>query len=267
MARTHDEPITYRRRSDLPGFELWQLDGVPASFVHYASGFELLTSTGFRGQLWHRGGEFQFHPGDVLCARPGEVVSVRQLAEVGGLAVASLDPALLEDLAGGCVAAELWGAPHACESLARQLRELATVLDTEIDEACARGLLCRVVEALVSEFSLEPPTARSDVAGLAARRVHEALHSDASQRADLATLAELVGMSRFQALRAFKRHYGLPPQAYQLRLRLSLAQRALRAGVSPARVAAEFGFTDQSHLTRHFKRALGVTPATYARAS
>jgi transcriptional regulator GlxA family with amidase domain len=32
-----------------------------------------------------------------------------------------------------------------------------------------------------------------------------------------------------------------------------------------AAVAHEVGFFDQSHLTRHFKRLLGVTPAAYAR--
>jgi len=74
-----------------------------------------------------------------------------------------------------------------------------------------------------------------------------------------------VGLSRFQALRAFKRHYGMPPHAYQLRVRVGLAQRSLRAGGQPAQVAAEYGFVDQSHLTRHFKRLVGVTPAQYQR--
>jgi len=34
----------------------------------------------------------------------------------------------------------------------------------------------------------------------------------------------------------------------------------------PAQVAADCGFADQSHFTRHFKRLTGVTPAQYARA-
>ena len=40
-----------------------------------------------------------------------------------------------------------------------------------------------------------------------------------------------------------------------------LAQRSRRAGGPPAQVAAEHGFVDQSHVTRHFKRRVGVTPA------
>jgi AraC-like DNA-binding protein len=38
-----------------------------------------------------------------------------------------------------------------------------------------------------------------------------------------------------------------------------------RDGIPAVRVAMETGFTDQSHLTRHFKRAFGVTPGQYAR--
>ena len=81
----------------------------------------------------------------------------------------------------------------------------------------------------------------------------------------LTELASETGLSRFQAMRAFKRRFGLPPAAYQLRVRLGVAQKSLREGMPPADVAAELGFVDQSHFTRHFKRLVGVTPARYVR--
>ncbi|NUR87733.1 MAG: helix-turn-helix domain-containing protein, partial [Nonomuraea sp.] len=56
------------------------------------------------------------------------------------------------------------------------------------------------------------------------------------------------------------------PHAYQTTLRVRQARRLLDAGVRPAEVAAEVGFTDQAHLNRHFKRILGVPPAAYQRA-
>ena len=83
---------------------------------------------------------------------------------------------------------------------------------------------------------------------------------------DLHALATKVGLSRFQVLRAFRKRYGLPPHAYQLCVRVARARDLLRAGQAPAEVAAECGFADQSHLGRHFKHMLGVTPAQYARA-
>jgi AraC-like DNA-binding protein len=83
---------------------------------------------------------------------------------------------------------------------------------------------------------------------------------------DLETLAQQAGLSRFQALRAFKKRYGLPPHAYQLCLRMSHARRLLLEGAPAADVALRCGFADQSHFTRHFKRFNGVTPMQYARA-
>jgi hypothetical protein len=80
MTRNNDEVVTYRRRLDLVGFELREVEAAPPFFINYASGFELLASTGFRGQLWHRGSELAVEPGRVLCARPGEVISVQRVS-------------------------------------------------------------------------------------------------------------------------------------------------------------------------------------------
>jgi AraC-like DNA-binding protein len=44
---------------------------------------------------------------------------------------------------------------------------------------------------------------------------------------------------------------------------LSHALGALRAGASATDVAAASGFTDQSHFTRHFKKAFGVPPGRW----
>jgi len=46
--------------------------------------------------------------------------------------------------------------------------------------------------------------------------------------------------------------------------RVDRARALLLDGVPPARVAVECGFHDQPHLTRHFRRQVGTTPAAYA---
>ncbi len=58
----------------------------------------------------------------------------------------------------------------------------------------------------------------------------------------------------------------MPPHTYQLQLRMARARRLLQRGMEPGDVAAQLGFTDQSHLTRHFKRLFRLTPGQYARA-
>ena len=50
-------------------------------------------------------------------------------------------------------------------------------------------------------------------------------------------------------------------------LRVVEARRLLAEGNPAAEVAHVVGFADQSHLVRHFRAALGVTPGQYARES
>lgn len=61
------------------------------------------------------------------------------------------------------------------------------------------------------------------------------------------------------------RGQALTPRAYQVNLRISRARALLVGGMTPAVVAAECGFSDEPHLTRTFKRAVGVSPGRYAR--
>jgi len=125
-----------------------------------------------------------------------------------------------------------------------------------------------LVESLLNEFVEKLPGVGRPVnlSTRAAERIRESLHADQAGKRDLATLAEETGLSRFQVLRGFKRRYGLPPHAYQLCVRMAHARALLQHDVSPADVAAACGFADQSHLTRHFRRMMGITPLRYARA-
>jgi AraC-like DNA-binding protein len=47
--------------------------------------------------------------------------------------------------------------------------------------------------------------------------------------------------------------------------RLALARAAIATGEPLARAAADAGFADQSHMTRQFVRAYGLTPGRWAR--
>jgi AraC-like DNA-binding protein len=63
--------------------------------------------------------------------------------------------------------------------------------------------------------------------------------------------------------RAFKVAFGLAPHAYLIQLRLSKARFLLAKGDPLAEVAMKLGFADQSHMGRWFRRAYGLTPASY----
>ncbi len=81
----------------------------------------------------------------------------------------------------------------------------------------------------------------------------------------LEAMAGAAGYSPFQFARLFKATTGLAPHQFVLRLRLERACALIRAGgASLAEVALLAGFYDQAHLTNVFRKALGMTPATYA---
>ncbi|WP_199776550.1 AraC family transcriptional regulator [Nocardiopsis sp. SBT366] len=82
----------------------------------------------------------------------------------------------------------------------------------------------------------------------------------------LEELAAHVGLGPFTLARAFRAAYGLPPHAYLNQLRVDRARGLLLQGWRASEVAARVGFSDQSHLTRHFRRHLGVPPVAYQRA-
>ena len=79
----------------------------------------------------------------------------------------------------------------------------------------------------------------------------------------LTELANYVGLSPWHFLREFKKYTGLPPHSWLIQVRLRKARQLLKQGVSIALTAQNSGFSDQSHLNRHFKKAIGVTPAQY----
>ena len=98
-----------------------------------------------------------------------------------------------------------------------------------------------------------------------ARLCADYLDAHILQTVSIATLAHIAGVSETQVIRDFKRTLGISPHAYQIARRIDRAKEFLATGEPAAHVAVRCGFADQSHLTRHFHRLVGVTPARFAK--
>lgn len=81
----------------------------------------------------------------------------------------------------------------------------------------------------------------------------------------VARIARRLGLGREAFTRRFAAQTGLPPHAWRLVDRLNVARERLRGDAELADLALELGFTDQSHLGRHFRRVFGVSPGRYRR--
>jgi AraC family transcriptional regulator len=81
----------------------------------------------------------------------------------------------------------------------------------------------------------------------------------------LEQMAAVARLSVYHFARQFKGATGLPPHQFVIARRVERARQLLQGGgdLSLAEVAACAGFSDQSQLSRHFKRLIGVTPGQF----
>lgn len=202
-------------------------------------------------------------PGMVITVNPGEVHDGAPIGDGGRRwSMLYFDPAAMETVIAGLGsggAFEFQAPVLQRSNLARRFARLFDMMTMDNDDALAAD------EAALMLFSLMTPVPSADRAVLPGISFARARIDDApGESLSLADLARLAGASRFQTLRAFRRATGLTPHAYLVQRRVALARRLIGQGLPLAEAAAASGFFDQSHMTRHFTRILGITPGAYA---
>jgi AraC-like DNA-binding protein len=149
--------------------------------------------------------------------------------------------------------------------LAQGIRNLHHVLEQSSSRLERQSCFYEVMGRLLIKYAGNPPEVRP--AGQERRAVGKAadyINATLAENISLDQLSAHVGLSPFYFSRVFSKHMGLPPHAYRKQQRIHAAKQLLLGGMPIVQVAAETGFADQSHLTRHFKQIVGVTPGQYA---
>jgi AraC-like DNA-binding protein len=266
------EHTEFRRNRQLPGVEVLLLRDSDRCFSCYSADYEFVVPGSWCGEVRHGKRVVTLEPGAVLCSRPGDAFGVQRVLQAGSMDALLIEPGAfgryLDEHELGPSKLALRGRPRISPDLARQLRRVFDAFATECGALEIQSHLAEFFALALPELigPAHSPSARPGPNAVAAQRMRDCLEADVRDALDLEALAREVGLSRFQALRAFKRAFGLPPHAYRLRKKVADARRSLRGGARVADVAASHGFVDESHFGRHFKRHYGVTPATYARA-
>jgi AraC-like DNA-binding protein len=91
----------------------------------------------------------------------------------------------------------------------------------------------------------------------------ELIESELNSRLDLQRLADIARVTRFQVIRDFRKAIGVTPAVYIRDRRRREACRLIEQGLGLAEAAAAAGFADQSHLSRTFRTAQGITPGMF----
>lgn len=84
-------------------------------------------------------------------------------------------------------------------------------------------------------------------------------------RIDVSRLAKSLGVTRQHLARRFAAHVGVAPKTFCRVVRLWTVLRSIRGGgVNWAALAADLGYSDQSHLVAEFRSLTGLTPSRWA---
>ncbi|WP_262061436.1 helix-turn-helix transcriptional regulator [Streptomyces sp. STR69] len=145
--------------------------------------------------------------------------------------------------------------------------QLHTALDHPGDELEAESRLTLIAERLHAHLRPSVPTLTPTGDPALARTLRELLDERVTEGIALDEAALLVHAHPAHLVRAFSGAYGIAPHQYLMSRRVDRARRLLLDGRPPGEVAAATGFYDQSHLTRHFRKLVGVTPGRYSRDS
>lgn len=265
------EPTQVWRSESLPGVELTL--GVNAGrrcrLLHESYAVCVVPYTGNENTVlsrWkYRGGEHLYRPGAIGIEEPGEVhISLRVYSPIR-YCMLRISPQLVEETARELGLAQvhfpvaLIGTPTLYEVFSRFYRSLAEPAPLLEQQTRLTALLGH----LLTQSGQQPPRASElHVSRRAIERAREYLEAHLAEPVGLEDLSKVAGLSRFHLSRIFANTYGLSPHAYQNQLRLRAIRERLR--VDSRLDSIDAGFFDQSHMIRHFRDSMGMTPGEFA---
>ncbi|HWA13308.1 MAG TPA: AraC family transcriptional regulator [Burkholderiales bacterium] len=96
------------------------------------------------------------------------------------------------------------------------------------------------------------------------RRALDYIHANLGNGLRLEEMAAAARMSVFHFSRTFRKATGTGPHRYLLEARVARVKARLRSGgASLATIAEETGFSDQSHMSKVFRRFTGMSPKAF----
>jgi AraC-like DNA-binding protein len=229
----------------------------------YAIGFTLQGVQSFR----YRGAAEHSVPGKLFVLHPDETHDGRAGTGDGfRYKILYVEPRAIHDALG-----EARGPlPFVRDAVSTDRRLAAAImpalddLDRGLEPLQRDQIIVDLAEALAAA---DPSLARRKLSPRHRRAVATArafLDANVETTVRSAALEAATGLSRYELARHFRACLGTSPYRYLVMRRLDRVRALLRQGASLADVAVSCGFADQSHMSRQFKRAYGLSPGRWA---
>ena len=270
---TPQERVKFWRDPVLRGLEMLHATYVTYSFSRHAhEGFGIAIVESGVMEFDYRGASHIAPAGSVVITQPGEMHTGHAFLETGWT-YRTLLPAVdwfqkaATALNNSSNAIPYFSSPVIHNKhLNQQLMNLHRTLETSSSSLEKESCFLWGLTQLIHGYSSHHPQVQSiGKENTAVQLVRDYLNAHYIQNIALDDLASLVDLGPFQLLRAFRKQIGLPPHAYLNHVRVHHAKQLLASGDSITDAALATGFADQSHLHRHFKKMVGVTPGQYVR--
>jgi AraC-like DNA-binding protein len=268
------EDAKYWHAAEFDNLELLRANFITHSFDrHIHEGYAIGVILRGAETFYYRGGNHIAAAGQAVVINPAEIHTGTAVTE-SGWAYRMLYPGIglmrqiASEITGRRWEMPMFGDPVIEDAdLALRLYHLNRVLEESPSRMARETHLRDALGAFILRYAVNRPlfSDRDDARGAVAK-ARAYLEAHYAEDVSLETLAAIAGLSAFHLVRLFRRAYGLPPHLYLTHVRVLRAKALLAGGQPIAEVAAAVGFTDQSHLTRRFKRIVGVTPGQYQRA-
>ncbi len=169
-----------------------------------------------------------------------------------------VEPALFQDVLGGRALPFIEGGVTNDPRIAAATETLLQRVVETLEPLEQSDALAELAHALATAAGLPRSRGKGDY--VAARRARDYLHANFTRVVTLDEVEIATGRDRWSLSHDFRTFYGTSPYRYLTMRRLDAVRSMLLSGTSLASAAANAGFADQSHMTRHFLKTFGQTP-------
>jgi AraC-like DNA-binding protein len=143
------------------------------------------------------------------------------------------------------------------------LFQLHLSLEQSSFELTKESLFVVALERLFTQYGSAKVEVFNSICCKSSYLARDFIHDNFELNPSLTELEQISNCSKFQLIKSFKTIFGITPHQYLLLVKVNNAKKMLATGLSSVDASMACGFYDQSHLTRNFKKAFGVSPSKY----